>query len=83
MATFELLSDFQGDGGYLEFVCAECGTEAQVPTNGYCRIEAVIGMGYVHDPQTPPPPGFLPSRIKCRRCHYVYEMDGGEVADVR
>ena len=81
MATFKILSEFEGDGGVLPLTCTECGADGDVPTGGRCRIEAVVGMGFVWDPMTPPPDGFVPRLIKCRRCHYVYEM--GEKADVR
>ena len=70
--TFEVLSEFEGDGGKLELVCEHCGTEAVVPTKGFAKIEAVRGMGYVWDPAIPLPDDFLPEMIKCRNCHYEF-----------
>ena len=79
MATFDVLSEFKGDGGELEFTCEKCGKDAMVPTRGYCRVEAIIGMAYVWDPETPPPAGFLPTEVKCRYCHNLYQMGAPDV----
>ena len=79
VATFKVLSEFEGDGGLLELACSHCGAEATIPTCGFVRIEATRGMRYFFAPETPPPAGFLPEMIECRRCHYVYEMGGSDV----
>jgi hypothetical protein len=72
--TWKVISDFEGDGGSLELACEKCGRVALVPTNGYARIEAYMGMSYFYDPITPPPDGFVPDVIECRGCHHVYGL---------
>lgn len=55
-------------------VTCECGVEAMLPVSGVgVIVEAVIGMNLITDPKTPPPSGFQPDKIKCRKCLREYQ----------
>ena len=67
-----MLTPFPGPDGEVPLTC-QCGQEANAPTKGSATMIAVVGMGIVFDtPSFPPPAGFLPKEIQCRRCGRIY-----------